>query len=48
MIEGWRLTLLAFLAGAGFGMAIYALFSIQNLSNRLYDVENKLADMKGE
>ena len=44
MSEGWRITTIAFLAGGGFGMAIYALFDIQKLSNRLHDIENKLAD----
>ena len=44
MAEGWLITTIAFLEGFGFGMAIHALFEIQKLSNRLHDIENKLAD----
>jgi hypothetical protein len=44
MIESWRFVTIVCIAGFGFGVAIFNLFTIQDLSNRLYDIENKLAD----
>ena len=48
MLGSWRAITIACMAGFAFGVAIYNLFKIQSLSNRLCDIEDKLADMESD
>ena len=43
----WGMVVITIIAGFGCGVAIFNLFTLQNFSNRLCEIENKLADMKG-